>query len=353
VASVPSACQPLADLVASLEQQYTDSAATAAGLSGAQAWSALGQLGSILAQLTDARDQLDQCVKTNSAALIGNVVVMDASGADAGTAAQTAILWELAAGGPAARETTQVQAGTFGFKGPIPASAAITLHSANAPELAGPDFRSGPLQGALDGQPLRLEMVYGPSLTLTAGVLQRLASQFSPTSQTLSGPATLAGLGPATGTVSSVTVALADGSLTLTATGTLGASALPTTPFSASVSLAALPSDAPDAGDLVQVILAGANPIQISLPGLPGVAAILGLLSPFIGNVALSAIRTWLHQSLPGAVARGLALAELPPSTTLSLRSLTIHEQGIAFQPALGVVGSALSSFHPSPLPPP
>jgi hypothetical protein len=351
VASVPSACQPLAELVVSLEQQYTDSAAKAAGLSGAQAWSALGQLGDVLAQLTDARHRFDQCVKTNSAALIGNVTVMDASGAGAAAGGQTAILWELADTGPTARDTTQVQAGTFGFKGPIPTSAAITLHSTDAPDLAGPDYRSGQLQGELGGQPLRLEMVYGPRLTLTAGVLQRLASQFPPTTQTLTGPATLSGLGPATLTVNSLTVVLADGSLTLTATGTLGAAALPTTPFSGSASLVALPSDAPDAGDLVQVILAGANPVQISLPSLPGLAAILGLLSPLVGNIAQSTLRAWLHQSLPGAIARGLALAQLPQPTTLSLRSLTIHDQGVAFQPAIGVVGSALSSFHPSPLP--
>ena len=269
MASVPSACQSLADLVASLEQQYTDSAAKAAGLSGAQAWSALGQLGSVLAQLTDARDRLDECVKTNSAALIGNVIVMDASGAGAAAGAQTAILWELADTGPTARDTTQVQDGTFGFNGPIPTSAAITLHSTDASDLAGPDYRSGQLPGELGGQPLRLEMVYGPRLTLTAGVLQRLASQFPPTTQTLTAPATLAGLGPATVTVNNLTIGLAEGSLALTATGTLGAAALPTTPFSGSVSLVALPSDAPDAGDLVQVILAGANPVQISLPVSP------------------------------------------------------------------------------------
>ena len=146
---------------------------------------------------------------------------------------------------------------------------------------------------------------------------------------------------------------LADGSLTLTATGTLAAAALPATPFSGSVSMVALPSDAPDAGDLVQVILAGANPVQVSLPGLPGLSAILSLLLPFVGDIAQATLGEWLHHALPGAIAQGLALAELPPSTTLSLRSLTIHEQGVAFQPAFGVVGTALSSFRPSPLPPP
>lgn len=352
MASVPSACQPLADLVASLEQQYKDSAAAVARLSGAQAWSALGQLGDVLAQLTDARDRLDQCVETNTAALIGNVIVMDASGAGDAAAAQTAMLWELADSGPTAREVTQVQAGTLGFKGPIPTSAAITLHSANAPDLAGPDYRSGPLQGELGDQPLRLEMVYGPRLTLSAGTLKRLASQFPPTTQALTGPATLAGLGPATVTVNGLTVVLADGSLTLTATGTLAAAALPATPFSGSVSMVALPSDAPDASDLVQVIPAGANPVQISLPALPGLSAILSLLSPFVGDIAQTTLGEWLHQALPRAIARGLALAELPPSTTLSLRSLTVNEQGVAFQPALGVIGTALSSFHPSPIAP-
>ena len=242
--------------------------------------------GDVLAQLTDARDRLNQCVETNSAALIGNVIVMDASGAGDAAGAQTAMLWELADSGPTAREVTQVQAGTFGFKGPIPASAAITLHSANAPDLAGPDYRSGRLQGDLGDQPLRLEMVFGPRLTLSAGVLKQLASQFPPTTQALTGPATLAGVGPATVTVNGLTVVLADGSLTLTATGTLAAAALPATPFSGSVSIVALPSDAPDAGDLVQVILAGANPVQVSLPGLPGLSAILSLLSPFVGDIA-------------------------------------------------------------------
>ena len=132
MASVPSACQSLADLVASLEQQYTDSAAKAAGLSGAQAWSALGQLGSVLAQLTDARDRLDQCVKTNSAALIGNVIVMDASGAGAAAGAQTAILWELADTGPTARDTTQENSTLKLFRR-MPSAASLSIRGVSWP----------------------------------------------------------------------------------------------------------------------------------------------------------------------------------------------------------------------------
>jgi hypothetical protein len=109
----------------------------------------------------------------------------------------------------------------------------------------------------------------------------------------------------------------------------------------------------PLADDLVVVALAGSNPVgvQTSSPLLTPVAGIVtGLLAGFVGNLVRSELGDLLHQALPTAVARSLALAELPPSTTISLRMLSIDETGITCQPALGAIGTTLSTFKPTPL---
>jgi hypothetical protein len=349
---VPSACQPLADQASSLQQQYSTLAAQVPALVGAPAWAALAQLGMLLQQLTSARDELAQCVKTHSAALTGSVVVIDASGA-APTGQQSVTLWDLAAGGAVAREVSPVQGGAFGFQGPLPARAAMTVQSAGIAEVLGLDFRSGALAGPLEGQTPRVEIVVGPQITLPARLLVDWAASFKPVSQTGLG---VGGARGVDATISALSVSVAAGVITVTAVGVVSGPLLALlggqVPLSGSVSVAIVPANDPQTDDVVSVTLAGPNPVSISTavgPNLVGVLA--SALAPFLGGLIQNGLNVFANQALAGAVAAGLAIAQLPAGTRISLRSITVDETGISFQPALGLIGTALSTFQPSPLP--
>jgi hypothetical protein len=250
-----------------------------------------------------------------------------------------------------------VQAGTFGFQGPLPTQAAITLQSAGADDVTGLDFRSGPLPLPIADQTPHLEIVVAPKITIPAQQLHDWAGGFTPVSQQLTPPAG-APLGPAQATIAAVSVTAATNSLTVSAsgsfTGTLLGVQLPLIPASADVSLSLTPSANPKTDEVVQVGLAGSNPVRVqtSSPLLTAVAdLVVSLLSSFIGNLIQQEINDLLHQLLTPATARGLALPALPDSTSVSLRNLGIDADGISFQPALGAIGTALSTFQPTPLP--
>jgi len=319
---------------------------------GAPAWAALAQLGTLLQELTSARDELAQCVKTHSAALTGSVVVIDASG-DAPPGQQSVTLWDLAADGAVAREVSPVQAGAFGFQGPLPARAAMSVQTAGVADLLGLDFRSGALDGPLEGQTPRVEIVVGPRIALPAKLLADWAASFKPVSQ--SG----LGVGGASGvdvTISALSVSVAPGSITVTAIGVVSLSLLALlggqVPLSASVSVALVPANDPQTDDMVSVTLAGPNPVAISSavgPTLVGVLA--SALAPFLGGLIQNGLTVFANQALAAGVATGLAIAQLPPGARVSLRSIAVDETGISFQPALGLIGTALSTFQPSPLP--
>jgi hypothetical protein len=357
VPPVPSACQALADQVTTLEQQYTTLAAQTAGEVGPPAWVDLGRLGAIRLQLLDARAELDDCVRTHSAALTGTVAVIEASGGPPALGAQTVTLWDLTASGPVVREQAQVQSGAFGFQGPLPAQAAVTVQTDVGSDtfITGIDFRSGLLPGPLAGQTRRIELVVGPQLTLPTASIQAWAKSVAAVTQPLNAPALQLEL---SAVVSSITVALAAGSITVSAAGSVsgaaagGAIAVAPTPVSASVPLSLQPSGSPLGDDIISVTVAGNVTVQAS-GALQAVGAIVGLLQGFAGDLIRNALHDWLHQQLPAFLAQGLALAELPAGAAVSLRSLTVDERGIQLQPVLGVIGTALTTFQPSPLPPP
>jgi hypothetical protein len=283
------------------------------------------------------------------------VTVIDATGGTIG--AQSATLWDLTGPGPVTAGVAPVQAGAFGFQGPIPAAAAITLQSTGGADGAtGLDFRSGPLTTPVAGQTPRLELVIGPATRIPAAALQAWAAAFTPVSQQLNAPAG-SPLGPVQATVNAVGITLGGGSTTVSASGSISGTVLqtpfPPLPASASVSLSLAPSVSPQQDDLVVVALAGSNPVsvQTSSPLLTAVAGVVsGLLGGFVANLVRSELGDLVHELLPPAIARSLALAELPPSTTTSLRTLEIDETGITCQPALGAVGTTLSTFTPTPL---
>jgi hypothetical protein len=349
---VPSACQPLADQVSALQQQYSTLASQVPAMVGAPAWAALAQLGTFLQQLTSARDELAQCVKTHSAALTGSVVVIDASG-DAPSPRQTVTLWDLAAGGAVAREVSEVQSGAFGFQGPLPARPAVTVQTAGVADLLGLDFRSGALEGPLEGQTPRVEIVIGPQIRLPAKLLADWAASFQPVSQRGLG---IGGSSSVDVTISALSLTVASGVITVNAVGVVSGPLLALVggqaPVSAAVSVALLPANDPQTDDMVAVTLAGPNPVAISSAvGANLIGVLASALAPFFGSLIQNELNVFANQALADAVATGLALAQLPAGSRVSLRSISVDETGLSFRPALGLIGTALSTFQPSPLP--
>jgi hypothetical protein len=352
MSAIPSACQALGDQAAALAEQYTEKANEVSALVGEEAWAALASLGALRDQLGQARSALDDCVRTHSAALTGTVAVLDA-GIGISDAAQTATLWDVSNGGAVARQSATVQAGAFGFDGPLPARAAITLQPTASPQTTGLDFRSGELASPLAGQTPRIEMVVLPELTIPSDEVHDWAAGFQQISQSLAaGPAAVQA------TLSALTVTFGTGVLTVSVngwlTGTLaGTVPIPANPFAATVSLLLAPSTAPQTVEVVSVSLAGANPISLAVPGIVGAAfaTLSSLLSPFVGETIRTSMASRIEQTLPQRVATHLALSQLPADTRISLRRLSVEEDGITLQPVVGTLGTALSTFKPEPLP--
>lgn len=356
MADVPAACQPLADQVSTLDQQYSALAAQVSQEEGTQAWQDLARLGGLRQQVEAAQAALDGCVQANSAALTGIVDVIDATGA-AAQGTQTVMLWDVSGASAVPAGQAPVTSGAFGLKGPVPAKPALTLQSTGAAGfgLNGYDFRSGSLPDPLPAPPLRCEMVICPQVLVPPAAVQAWASSFKAVNQQLSSPSSQTSVAVA---LSSVTVALAAGTITLTATGTLtgsisGIVSLNQTPFSAEVPFSLTPSGSPQAGDIVNFAIAGSGPVIKILGSGPIaiLASFIPLFQPAVIDLLQNALSPWVQQLMPEFVAAALALPQLPPATTITLRSLTVDESGIALQPVLGTIGTGLSTFKPAPLP--
>jgi hypothetical protein len=356
MAQVPAACQALADRVSTLDQQYSTLAAQVSQEAGAPAWQDLARLGGLRQQLEAAQAALDECVQANSAALTGIVDVIDATGA-AAPGTQTVTLWDVSGVSAVPAGQTAVTAGAFGLTGPVPAKAALTLQMTGAAGfgLNGYDFRSGPLPDPLPPPPLRCEMVICPQVVVPPAAVQAWASSFQAANQQLGSSSSQSSVAVALG---SVTVALTADTITVTATGTLtgsigGLTALNQAPFSADVPFSLTPSGSPQAGDIVDFAIVGTGPvIKILGPG-PGTIlnSFISLLQPAIRNQLQNAMGPWIQQVIPEFVAAALALPQLPPSATVTLRNLKVDASGITLQPVLGTIGTGLSTFKPAPLP--
>ena len=179
----PPPCQGIADLVLQLEQQYREAAARASAAIGVEAWTELAQAGALLQQLDRARAELSACVKAYSTGLTGRLVAIGASGGFA-PGSQSATLWDLTGAGPVPVERVEIDSGEFGFAGPLPASAAVSLAASlvDQPFLPGVDFRSGLLPEP-QSQPMQIEIVVAPRLTLSAQTLREWASTYQSTPQ--------------------------------------------------------------------------------------------------------------------------------------------------------------------------
>lgn len=357
MADVPAACQALADQVSTLDQQYSALAAQVSQEEGAPAWQDLARLGGLRQQLETAQAALDACVQANSAALTGIVDVIDATGA-AAQGTQTVTLWDVSGASAVAAGQAPVTSGAFGLKGPVPATAALTLQTTGAAgfSLNGYDFRSGPLPDPLPAPPLRCEMVICPQVLVAPAAVQAWASSFKAVNQQLGLPSSQTSVAVA---LSSVIVALAANTITATATGTLtgsigGIVPLNQAPFSADVPFSLTPSGSPQAGDIVNFAIVAPGPIiHILASGLlPELLnSFTSLFQPFVRDQLQNSLSSWAEQVMPEFVAAALALPQLPPATSITLRSLKIDESGITLQPVLGTIGTGLSTFKPAPLP--
>lgn len=351
---VPPACQPIAESVAALEAREQQLRAGLASLVGAAAWTGLAQLGQIRQQLADGRLALAECIRQNSAALQASLTVIDVGPASSASPTRIAGLWELGPGsGAIQREVAAVNANSFAFSGPLPASFGVTIGTAGDPLLVGPDFRSAALSAAslpADG-PLRIEIVLGPIVRLVQADLARVAAGFSPTTSHLGGSGVQADV-----SVANVDATLTDAGIVARASGqvTVRMLGIPQQgPFAASATLRAVPTTVPGVPDLLDLVTV--SDLQVELPGVAGgiANAILPLIRGHLSDLLTDQVRTVLRAELPAAIGRTFVLAALPPDVIVSLRTLSIDASALVFQPALGAIGTTLSTFAPPPIPPP
>jgi hypothetical protein len=356
---VPPACQPIADSVAALDAQEQQLRAGLASLVGAPAWSALAQLGRVRQQLTDGRVALAECVRQNSAALQATLAVIDV---DPGAAvpARIAGLWELTppgGGGAIQREVSTVSGDSFAFTGPLPTAFGLTVTTVAAPTVFGPDFRSAALSAAslpTDG-PLRVEVVVGPTVRLEQSDLARVAAAFTPTTSPL-----LGGSGPlATNAkldVRQIDATLSDSGIVARAFGQVAIRALGIAEsgiFEANATVRAVPTNLPAVADLVDVVTV--SDLQVQFPAFASGMGdtVLPLVRGYLADLLTDQLRDVLRAELPAAVLRALVLPALPPDVVISVRKLSIDASALEFQPALGAIGTTLSTFAPPPIPPP
>jgi len=349
---VPQACQPIADQITVLEAQEQQLRAQLPNLVGEAAWAALANLGQLRQQLDQAHAALDECIRANSAALQATVAVIDVGPAGAAPA-RIASLWEITPAGPTQRETATVNGGAFAFTGPLPAAFGLTVATTGDPTILGPDFRSPSLTAASlppEGA-VRIEFVLGPLVRFEQSDLARLAAAFPPTPAHISAGAVVADL-----SVTAVEAALTDGGIVARASGQVEIRALGVVdrgPFSASGTLRVVPTAAPGVLDLVDLVTV--SDVQVQLPGIAGtfVDTILPLIRGMLSNLLIDQLRAVLRAELPTAINGAFVLAGLPPDVVVSIRRLSITASAIEFQPALGALGTTLSTFTPPAIPPP
>jgi hypothetical protein len=175
MSSVPAQCQSLADSVATLEATDQTLRNQLASQTGPAAWSTLAQIGENRLQLSGQRVALAACVSAHTAALQGNLVVMDVTAGEVPPPSQMAHLFDLTAN-PAQRDSAPVTSNFFAFNGPLPGKFGISVVTGGDPSVVGPDFRSVSLQAASVAGPLRVEVLLCPEVQLSNPQLSQLVS---------------------------------------------------------------------------------------------------------------------------------------------------------------------------------
>lgn len=353
---IPEACESLAAEVAALEAADAALRAELTSLSGAPAWRALTRLGEGRADLRRKRAALEACIQQHSAALQANLVIIDSTASSEGTVSRAGHLWEVTPTSSILRETNQVQGNTFAFVGPLPASFGISVTTNGTPDVLGPDFRSATLtqSDVSPGAATRVEVVLGPEMRIDAAEVSRLASEFKPVSQVV----TIAGAGV------SAEIAIAAANAALESNAIVGRlsgevtirSAIGGTqrgPFSASAKLRLIPSAAAGVSDVFDLV--SVSDMAVEAPGQLGqfFAAILPMIRAALTEQLTRHMRDVIREEITKIVTRALVLPDLPAGVTLSIRRLTIGPDAVVFQAAFGALGTSLSTFTPSEIPPP
>jgi hypothetical protein len=352
VPAVPEGCQPLASEVTALEAADEALRAQLATLSGAAAWAALAQLGEGRVNLARKQADLAACVATNSAALQGTLVLIDLGPPSANPPTRSASLWAMAPGAPSQIATSPVQANAFSFAGPLPGALGIAVTTTGEADVLGPDFRSAVIPAAsLPQGTVRVEVVLGPLVRIEQADVSRWAAAFPPTSRHVdTGPLSV-----------DVSITGADATLaTGGIAGRLSGQVVISSPlggssgsFVASATVSLVPSAAPDAIDLCDLVTIQNMDVQVA--GIPGQALslALGAIRPLLDAALSGHLREIISRELPTAITGALVLPGLPPGVTTSIRRLAVDPTAIVFQPVLGALGTVLSTFVPPPIPPP
>jgi len=282
---------------------------------------------------------------------------MDLAPANDAQPARVGNLWEIAPSGATQRETSPVTANTFSFEGPLPAELGISVVTTGTADVVGPDFRSAPIDaGSVTGKgPLRIEVVLAPEMSIDAAVLSHLVvSAFSPVTEHVS-----VGGGLITADVSVLTAdAVLDANgVVMSANGQIEIQGQPGVTdrlaFSGRATLSLVPSAAPASVDVFDLITI--TDLIIDVPGAAGsiLAALLPAVRGFLSELLTDQLRQAARKELPAIVLQTLVLPELPADVNVSIRRLLIGPTAINVQPALGAIGTTLSTFRAPIIPPP
>jgi hypothetical protein len=353
-------CSAQSAAVETLKQQFNALAEKANSATGQGVWPVLCELGEVARQLAQARQALAACLESAAASptptpagttapLVTGTLLTVAGCSGAAPGAQEATLWDLT-DPTAGSETVPIANGQFGFSHQLAAQAAITVATTGEPEVTGLDFRSLPRSGPTTA-PLHLEVVLGPTVTITVAELNAALAALTP----LVG-ASLQGSGvDVIPTIATLRVELSAGVVSVlaggTITGTVMGFPLASLGFSGRADLRLAPATTPDSAQIIDVELTKPVDVQFSGSLLASLASALSpMFSPLLAAIAMAQLRDEMRRRIPAAVADGFALAALPATCTLTLRSMTVSEQAITLQPALGCVGDALSTYDPPPI---
>jgi hypothetical protein len=108
-------------------------------LTGEQAWAVLTDIATGRQTLEEKQAELTACIQANTAALQGQLVVINV-GPPASAVSRMVGILDAAADIPAQVATLAVQADSFSFAGQLPQSVALTVSTAGDPDILGPDF---------------------------------------------------------------------------------------------------------------------------------------------------------------------------------------------------------------------
>jgi len=240
------------------------------------------------------------------------------------------------------------------FSAPVSGTSAVTVGT----DEGGPDpvlfFRSG----ALDTLPpqLHLEAVLVPDVQITAGDLDHWLASLVPVEVPLRVMSDGAQDVDGAVTVTSLSYAREQGVLGVAMRGSLSGTAwgipLPGTEVSGTLRCAVTPATSGDARYPLEINRAeGGSTLHLAGSVVAMVAdALLGVAIPFVENTILDLVRGWIDTAQLMAVRDALLLADLPPDVTLTIRYIQIDEAGLTISPALGAVGTALTTYDPPPV---